>query len=104
MLCKLWFFLLCSDYLLVWATVIIISITIIIITIIIIVIIIIIIIIIIIVAVVINLLFVGAVIVTVPNKLIKANFIIQKYNLYFHIKFFINWKIQEKSKKEKTSI
>ena len=103
MLCKLWFFLLCSDYLLVWATVIIISITIIIITIIIIVIIIII-IIIIIVAVVINLLFVGAVIVTVPNKLIKANFIIQKYNLYFHIKFFINWKIQEKSKKEKTSI
>ena len=103
MLCKLWFFLLCSDYLLVWATVIIISITIIIITIIIIVIIIII-IIIIMVAVVINLLFVGAVIVTVPNKLIKANFIIQKYNLYFHIKFFINWKIQEKSKKEKTSI
>ena len=41
-------------------------------------------------AVVINLLFVGAVIVTVPNKLIKANFIIQKYNLYFHIKFFIS--------------
>ena len=56
MLCKISFFLLRSDYLVVWATVIII-------------------IIIIIVVVIINLLFVDVEIVTVPNKLIKANFI-----------------------------